>query len=169
MVQLAPDAHTHRSFLPPRPSNPWQTATVLVNTPATPTTTPCPTVNTSDTVFNLSVETVCEILAEHRHRQVLGGSWQTAVIASYATLITVGIISNVLVCCVVARQSTRRAANLGGPSRNLYILNLAVADLTLCCVCMPLTLNSLIHFHWAMGVLLCKLAPVIQGRFQSFW
>lgn len=163
MVQVATDLQGHRSFLPPRPSKGWYP----VSTPSPPSIAKFPSanLNSTETAFNFSSNSY-DIFSEHQHYQVLDSRWQALVITGYVTLITVGVVSNVLVCCVVIRQSSHRAAQFGGRSRNFYILNLALADLALCCICMPLTLHSLLHFHWSMGLLICKLAPVVQGTFD---
>lgn len=75
-----------------------------------------------------------------------------------------GVVSNALLCFVVARQCSRRTLSNSGPTpRNLYIVNLAIADLGLCVLVMPFTLVSLLRTRWTLGVLLCKLVPVAQG------
>lgn len=74
------------------------------------------------------------------------------------------MVSNALLCFVVVRQCSRRTISNSGPTpRNLYIVNLAVADLGLCLLVMPFTLVSMLRTRWTLGALLCKLVPVAQG------
>lgn len=77
-------------------------------------------------------------------------------------MIIVGILTNLSVCWVVVRNSQARTA------RNLFIINMAISDLTVCCITMPLTMQKLIHHTWKYGEVLCKLTRyvsiVIDGR-----
>lgn len=70
---------------------------------------------------------------------------------------TVGLSANLTVIYVVARRAQMHT------SRNLYIVNLAISDMTLCLVCMPFTLTSILRHQWSMGTVFCKLVPLLQG------
>ena len=59
-------------------------------------------------------------------------------IAAYCVLIVVGTIGNSLVVYVVAMQPAMRTA------RNVFVVNLAVSDLLLCLITMPLTVSALL-------------------------
>lgn len=69
----------------------------------------------------------------------------------------IGLTANMTVVYVVARRAQLQT------SRNLYIVNLAFSDITLCLVCMPFTLTSILQHQWNMGSVFCKLVPLIQG------
>lgn len=69
----------------------------------------------------------------------------------------VGLTANLTVVYVVARRAQMHT------SRNLYVVNLAVSDITLCLVCMPFTLASILQHQWTMGSAFCKLVPLLQG------
>ncbi len=56
-------------------------------------------------------------------------------VAAYCVLIVVGTIGNSLVVYVVARQPAMRTA------RNVFVVNLAISDLLLCLITMPLTVK----------------------------
>jgi hypothetical protein len=56
-------------------------------------------------------------------------------VAAYCVLIVVGTIGNSLVVYVVARQPAMRTA------RNVFVVNLAISDLLLCLITMPLTVR----------------------------
>lgn len=60
-----------------------------------------------------------------------------SLIAAYSILIVIGTIGNSLVVYVVARQPAMRTA------RNVFVVNLAVSDLLLCLITMPLTVKTL--------------------------
>ena len=57
-------------------------------------------------------------------------------------MILVGGIGNILVILVVVRNAAMRTA------RNVFIVNLAVSDLMLCLITMPLTLVEILYQTW---------------------
>lgn len=117
-------------------------------------------------LFNFNLTEAIDIVIEHKKKidRVFLPHVEAVLIFSYAALISWGLISNCLLSFVVIRQCTRKTMTNNGPSpRNLYIVNLAVADLLLCIICMPFTLLSLLRRRWTLGSLMCKLVPVIQG------
>ncbi|RZF43740.1 hypothetical protein LSTR_LSTR009163 [Laodelphax striatellus] len=117
-------------------------------------------------LFNFSMQEAYRILKEHQNNErILYPGAEIALILTYSILMTSGVVSNALVCFVVGRQCARkRSSGAASPSpRNMYIVNLAVADIALCLVCMPFTLISLLKRRWTLGSMLCKLVPVLQG------
>ncbi|BES96119.1 Hypothetical protein NTJ_08928, partial [Nesidiocoris tenuis] len=117
-------------------------------------------------LFNFSLYTALKILNEHKERdqsRLLVPTTEIVIIIGYSVLMTSGVISNALVCFVVARQCARKHASAGPSPRNMYIVNLAVADLALCLICMPFTLVSLLKRRWTLGLTLCKIVPAVQG------
>lgn len=117
-------------------------------------------------LFNFSMKEAMAIIVDHQRKmdQVFSPEVELALIVVYAIIITCGLITNGLLCFIVIRQCTRKSITNNGPSpRNLYIVNLAVADLLLCIVCMPFTLFSLLKRKWTLGLMMCKLVPIIQG------
>ena len=74
-------------------------------------------------------------------------------------VITFGSLGNLLVMAAFARRPALRSR------RNAFIINLAVSDLLLCLVTMPLTLIELLNDHWPIGdsVLSCKAAGGLQA------
>ncbi|XP_075238325.1 neuropeptide Y receptor type 2-like [Lycorma delicatula] len=122
-------------------------------------------VNEGTEFFNFSLQEAYQILREHQssERLLMPGT-EVALILVYSVLMTSGVVSNALVCFVVGRQCARkRLSNTGPTPRNLYIVNLAIADMALCLICMPFTLVSLLRRRWTLGLVLCKLVPVLQG------
>ena len=67
-------------------------------------------------------------------------------VALYACMIIVGASGNLLVILVVARNRAMRTA------RNVYIVNLAISDLMLCLITMPLTLVEILYMTWQVSL-----------------
>jgi len=74
-------------------------------------------------------------------------------------VIAIGAFGNLLVITAATRQPALRSRG------NAFIINLAVSDLLLCLVTMPLTLIELLNDHWLLGdsVLSCKAAGSLQA------
>ena len=74
-------------------------------------------------------------------------------------MIAFGSIGNLVVVSSFVRQPSLRTP------RNSFILNLAVSDLLLCLVTMPLTLLDIVNKHWPLGdsALSCKVAGGLQA------
>ncbi|XP_044742533.1 neuropeptide F receptor isoform X1 [Chrysoperla carnea] len=77
----------------------------------------------------------------------------------YCVLIMIGTAGNTLVVVAVARKPAMRTA------RNLFILNLAISDLLLCLVTMPLTLVEILSKYWPLGKqpFVCKMIGTLQA------
>jgi len=80
-------------------------------------------------------------------------------IAAYSLLILFGTIGNSLVVSAVIRKPSMRTA------RNLFVINLAVSDLLLCVITMPLTLMEILSTYWPLpsSLLLCKVVGSLQA------
>ncbi|XP_055523454.1 neuropeptide F receptor [Wyeomyia smithii] len=80
-------------------------------------------------------------------------------IVMYSILIVFGATGNSLVVMAVVRKPQMRTA------RNMFIVNLAISDLLLCLVTMPLTLVEILTKYWPMGPLpfLCKSIGTLQA------
>ena len=65
-----------------------------------------------------------------------------SLITLYALMILFGASGNLLVILVVIRNRAMRTA------RNVFIVNLAVSDLMLCLITMPLTLVEILYQTW---------------------
>ncbi|KAH8382486.1 hypothetical protein KR009_003762, partial [Drosophila setifemur] len=85
--------------------------------------------------------------------------WYHMLIAMYGVLIVFGALGNTLVVIAVVRKPIMRTA------RNLFILNLAISDLLLCLVTMPLTLMEILTKYWPYGScsILCKTIAMLQA------
>ncbi|XP_054274366.1 neuropeptide SIFamide receptor-like isoform X1 [Macrosteles quadrilineatus] len=76
---------------------------------------------------------------------------------AYVSVFIIGVVGNTCVVMVVYRSPKMRS------STNLFIANLACADLLVNIICLPFTLTSNIMSAWTMGWLICKIIPYLQG------
>lgn len=99
------------------------------------------------------------ILKLYELNRKVDGSAYYCLIAAYSLLILLGSCGNILVVCVVIRKPAMRTA------RNMFILNLAISDLLLCLVTMPLTLMEILTRYWPLGhnVFICKMIGTSQA------
>jgi len=82
---------------------------------------------------------------------------QTVLITLFALLIVFGAAGNSLVCFVVARNPAMRTP------RNIFIINLAISDLTLCLFTQPFNLMKVLMPVWRLGRFMCKFVPMCAG------
>ncbi|KAF2362076.1 G protein-coupled receptor rhodopsin-like [Trinorchestia longiramus] len=106
--------------------------------------------------FNFPLSEVYNIVKENNKESYLGPTAKIIIMVAYITLIVVGTAGNILVGIVIARKQEMRTAG------NLYVINLTISDITLCLICMPFTLASLMKKNWELGSFICKLVPILQ-------
>ncbi|GCC35376.1 neuropeptide Y receptor type 4-2-like [Chiloscyllium punctatum] len=76
-------------------------------------------------------------------------------LASYSAVLVVGLLGNISLICVIARQERNNVTNL-------LIANLSLSDLTICVFCLPFTVAYTLMDYWAFGEVLCKTVPFFQ-------
>ncbi|CAG9797936.1 unnamed protein product [Chironomus riparius] len=76
---------------------------------------------------------------------------------AYTLVFSVGLIGNLFVISVVFRVPRMRTVT------NLFIANLAFADVLVIIFCVPATLMSNLFVPWILGWFMCKTVPYIQG------
>ncbi|XP_078520322.1 QRFP-like peptide receptor [Lissotriton helveticus] len=81
--------------------------------------------------------------------------------AMYIVSFLVGIVGNAMSIKVLTRKRSSRMSSLSA-TRSLLI-NLAICDLMVVCVCMPITVGNLIYKAWVYGDFLCRAVPFIQA------
>lgn len=75
----------------------------------------------------------------------------------YAIIFLISVIGNALVCIVIVKRCRMRTVT------NCFILNLAVADLAITCICIPFDIPvQENNYKWPYGGLLCKLLYPLQ-------
>lgn len=79
----------------------------------------------------------------------------------YCLSFILGFVGNLMSLRVLTNRRSRRLAAVS-TTRNLLV-NLAVCDLAVVCVCMPITLGSRIYTAWVYGDLLCRAVPFTQA------
>ncbi|KAM8879089.1 neuropeptide Y receptor type 2-like isoform 1-T3 [Spinachia spinachia] len=84
-----------------------------------------------------------------------------ALTAMYCLSFLLGFVGNLMSLRVLTTRRSRRLAGVSA-TRNLLV-NLAVCDLAVVCVCMPITLGSQIYSAWVYGDLLCRAVPFTQA------
>nr|QVK45889.1 G protein-coupled receptor [Proales similis] len=82
---------------------------------------------------------------------------ETIIICTFVALIVFGAVGNLLVIWTVLLNRSMRTTN------NLFILNLATSDLTLCMFSIPFNLYKTLRHSWIFGSFLCKFAPFFQA------
>lgn len=89
---------------------------------------------------------------------VFPDDWEWGIIILYAVTFIVGLSGNVLVCFAVWRNRSMRTVT------NIFIVNLAIADLAVIIICLPPTLLSDVTETWYFGFAMCKIALFLQVR-----
>ncbi|KXJ25148.1 neuropeptide FF receptor 2 [Exaiptasia diaphana] len=75
----------------------------------------------------------------------------------YALIFIISIIGNALVCIVIARRRRMRTVT------NYFILNLAIADLAVTCICIPFDIPVQENgYIWPYGPFICKILWPLQ-------
>ncbi|KAM8763862.1 neuropeptide Y receptor type 2 [Rhynchonycteris naso] len=82
---------------------------------------------------------------------------QIVLILAYCSIILLGVIGNSLVIHVVIKFKSMHTVT------NIFIANLAVADLLVNTLCLPFTLTYTLMGEWKMGPVLCHVVPYAQG------
>ncbi|XP_070507775.1 neuropeptide F receptor [Chironomus tepperi] len=100
-----------------------------------------------------------ELLKQFVLNRNIDEPYYSILIAMYSFLIIFGSTGNILVVLAVLRNKSMQTA------RNIFIVNLAISDLLLCLVTMPLTLIQVLSKFWPLGnsALLCKSIGALQG------
>ncbi|XP_076461506.1 putative neuropeptide Y receptor 11 [Babylonia areolata] len=97
------------------------------------------------------------LLEQMREERTFDPTTEALLILAFVIFITFGAMGNGLVCFVVARNPHMRTP------RNIFIINLAISDLTLCVFTQPLNLYLLIKTQWELGSFMCKFVTMFQG------
>jgi len=79
-------------------------------------------------------------------------------IGLYVLIFVLAVVGNVLVLVTLAQNRGMRTIT------NLFLLNLAIADLLVGVLCMPFSLTGTILKDFIFGHALCKLIPYLQGE-----
>ena len=99
-----------------------------------------------------------KFIAELRQDSLHYDEPETAVlIALYVISFVLGLVGNILVIYIFVRTKHMRTVT------NAFLVNLAVSDLMVVCVCIPFTVAYEVYKNWIYGDVLCKLVHFSQG------
>ncbi|KAH1009446.1 neuropeptide F receptor isoform X1 [Dendroctonus ponderosae] len=115
--------------------------------------------HTLNDVLNRSNEVDPKLYDRYLLNKAIDEPAYTILIMMYSFLIILGTLGNLLVIVAVFRKPAMRSP------RNLFIVNLAVADLLLCTVTMPLTLMEILTKYFPLGnnPFVCKTIGILQA------
>lgn len=88
-------------------------------------------------------------------------SWFTTIriqIILYIAILLLAIIGNALVILTLIHNRRMRTIT------NVFLLNLAISDILLGVLCMPITLIGTLLRDFVFGEVMCKLLPYLQGK-----
>ena len=94
------------------------------------------------------------------HIQPTSAEW--VLVAVFVVLFIVGLVGNFLVCYAVIKNSQMRTVT------NLFIMNLAIADLMVILICLPPTLLVDVSETWFFGEVMCKIFLYFQVNHYPF-
>ncbi|XP_046709838.1 gastrin/cholecystokinin type B receptor [Silurus meridionalis] len=78
----------------------------------------------------------------------------------YLVSFLTGFVGNVMALLVLNRRRNRLA---GASTTRKLLINLAVCDMMVVCVCMPVNLGHQVYNAWVFGDLLCRAVPFVQA------
>ncbi|ESP00348.1 hypothetical protein LOTGIDRAFT_65092, partial [Lottia gigantea] len=75
----------------------------------------------------------------------------------YVPAFLIALIGNILVLLTVFTDKKVKRA------KNFYLINLALSDLCVTLVCIPVTVSSIVSRLWFYGIFMCKFTAFLQG------
>ncbi|XP_011476811.2 galanin receptor type 2 isoform X1 [Oryzias latipes] len=111
------------------------------------------------TLFNISSSELTDL--ENMLLWTLHEPNTIALTTMYCLSFILGFVGNLMSLRVLTSRRSRRLAAVSA-TRSLLV-NLAVCDLAVVCVCMPITLGNQIYTSWVYGDLLCRAVPFTQA------
>ena len=117
----------------------------------------CRTANLTE-VLTIVERSVQAMIEDWRYQARVQPLVYGLLVALYACMIIVGATGNLLVILVVVRNRAMRTA------RNVYIVNLAISDLMLCLITMPLTLIEILYMTWQVHTIQINFLHLLNGR-----
>lgn len=113
----------------------------------------------SNGFFNFSRATAFTLVQDYISKMyTLHQPATLALLCLYLPLFMLSLVGNSLVIYVVYKNPHMRRL------KNLFLVNLAIADLSVTLICMPLTAGQNVFRLWVYGGVMCKLTGYIQGE-----
>lgn len=129
----------------------WMVTTNDNDSTSTPTTESVMTTVISTTIATTSFTSISSWLTTIRIQIIL-----------YITILLLAIIGNALVILTLIQNRRMRTIT------NVFLLNLAISDILLGVLCMPITLIGTLLRDFVFGEVMCKLLPYLQGMYGLY-
>ncbi|XP_077991065.1 prolactin-releasing peptide receptor-like [Glandiceps talaboti] len=97
---------------------------------------------------SVSIEPPTENLGLHE-------DWRAALTSAFSFNIAISIIGNLVVLLVLVFGRSKS-------DLNIFLINLALADLTMAIFCMPFTFTTIMYGHWIFGAGMCPTVIFLQ-------
>ncbi|XP_059099323.1 G-protein coupled receptor 54-like [Tigriopus californicus] len=75
----------------------------------------------------------------------------------YSLTLSLGVVGNLLIIWAILGYRKMQTPT------NIFLASLAMADLLLCVICIPVKLAELFSFSWTFGLFLCKFVNYMQN------
>ncbi|KAM4663590.1 QRFP-like peptide receptor [Discoglossus pictus] len=86
-----------------------------------------------------------------------------ALVIMYSISFLSGLVGNILALRVLGAQRRRRCRLSGVSGTKNLLVNLAICDMMVICICMPINLGHQVHNAWVFGDFLCRAVPFVQA------
>ncbi|XP_046544813.1 galanin receptor 2a-like [Haliotis rubra] len=77
--------------------------------------------------------------------------------AVYVPVFVMALVGNLLILTIVLSNTSMKTMT------NLLLLNLAMADLSVCLICVPMAVGQAVYKVWIYGEFMCKITTFLQG------
>ncbi|XP_053576972.1 gastrin/cholecystokinin type B receptor-like [Bombina bombina] len=84
-------------------------------------------------------------------------------VVMYSISFLTGLVGNILALRVLGTKKRRRCRLSGVSGTRNLLVNLAVCDMMVICICMPINLGHQVHNAWVFGEFLCRAVPFVQA------
>ncbi|XP_069611029.1 QRFP-like peptide receptor [Ranitomeya imitator] len=81
----------------------------------------------------------------------------------YSASFLAGLAGNIMALRVLGTRRRRRSRFSGVSGTRHLLVNLAVCDMMVICICMPINLGHQVHNAWVFGDFLCRAVPFVQA------
>ncbi|GCB69895.1 QRFP-like peptide receptor [Scyliorhinus torazame] len=79
----------------------------------------------------------------------------------YSVSFLIGLVGNIMALRALTRKRRNRLS--GATATRSLLVNLAVCDMMVVCVCMPVTLGHQVYNAWVFGDFMCRAVPFVQA------
>lgn len=152
----------HQPLPPPLPSSPLVTSTLAFQQPSTFAYQLHSSSSSPSSPLSLSTFSPSDLAdLESMLLWTLHEPSTIALTIMYCLSFILGFVGNLMSLRVLTSRQSRRLASVS--ATRILLVNLAVCDLAVVCVCMPITLGNQIYTAWVYGDLLCRAVPFTQA------